>query len=67
MLSPLLKWVGGKGKLLHHIIPKLRDADEVKNYYEPFVGGGSVLFAVVNEVKEGNIQMTGKTITGFFV
>jgi len=60
MLSPLLKWVGGKGKLLHHIIPKLRDADEVKNYYEPFVGGGSVLFAVVNEVKEGNIQMTGK-------
>jgi DNA adenine methylase len=60
MLSPLLKWVGGKGKLLHHIIPKLRDAHAVNNYYEPFVGGGSVLFAVVNEVKEGNIQMTGK-------
>lgn len=60
MLSPLLKWVGGKGKLLHHIVPKLRDADVVNNYYEPFVGGGSVLFAVINEVNEGNLQLTGK-------
>lgn len=58
MLTPLLKWVGGKGKLLHHIIPKLRDA--VNNYYEPFVGGGSVLFSVINEVNEGNLQLTGK-------
>lgn len=60
MLSPLLKWVGGKGKLLHHIIPKLREAHTVNDYYEPFVGGGSVLFAVINEVNEGNIQLTGK-------
>jgi DNA adenine methylase len=60
MLSPLLKWVGGKGKLLHHIVPKLRDADVVNNYYEPFVGGGSVLFAVINEVQAGNVQLTGK-------
>ena len=60
MLNPLLKWVGGKGKLLHHIVPKLRDAHTINNYYEPFVGGGSVLFAVINQVNKGNIRITGK-------
>lgn len=36
--SPL-KWVGGKQRLLNHLLPKLPDG---KRLIEPFVGGGSV-------------------------
>lgn len=54
LVSPVLKWVGGKRQLLPEIrkyIPK-----KYSTYYEPFVGGGAVLFdiqaekAVVNDV-----------------
>lgn len=45
-LSPLLKWAGGKEKELKYILPNL--PEKFENYYEPFVGGGSVFTAVVN-------------------
>lgn len=41
MISPILKWVGGKRQLLKDIkelIPK-----QITTYVEPFVGGGAVL------------------------
>ena len=43
-LEPLVKWAGGKGQELKYIIPNLPDYFE--NYYEPFVGGGSVYTAI---------------------
>jgi len=43
-LSPLLKYPGGKDKELIHILPNL--PADAANYYEPFVGGGAVFFAV---------------------
>lgn len=43
-LSPLLKYPGGKDKELGHILPNL--PQDARNYYEPFVGGGAVYFAV---------------------
>lgn len=46
MLNPLLKYPGGKTKELKYIIPSLPRA--INNYYEPFVGGGSVFFAIAN-------------------
>ncbi len=41
-ISPILKWAGGKRQLL----PRIRKAlpDHYNTYYEPFVGGGAVLF-----------------------
>ena len=36
---PFLKWVGGKGRLLNHLLPKLPSGNRL---IEPFVGGGSV-------------------------
>ena len=43
-LSPLIKYPGGKEKELNYIIPAL--PKEIDNYYEPFVGGGAVYFAI---------------------
>src|SRR5262245_21150880 len=43
--SPFLKWAGGKRQLLSHI---LRAAPStMRTYYEPFIGGGAVFFALV--------------------
>ena len=41
-LRPILKWVGGKRQLLGSIHPLI--PQEFDTYYEPFVGGGAVLF-----------------------
>ena len=43
-LQAIVKWPGGKEKELKYIIPKIPDYFE--NYYEPFVGGGSVYKAI---------------------
>ena len=55
LVSPILKWVGGKRQLLDSIVPLI---PEYSTYYEPFVGGGAVLFgtqpkkAVINDSNE---------------
>jgi DNA adenine methylase len=58
IIKPLLKWVGGKTQIIEDIltlIPK-----EINNYYEPFLGGGSVLFAVLSYKMYGEIDITGR-------
>lgn len=44
--KPFLKWVGGKTQLLNVIREKY--PQEIEEYCEPFVGGGAVLFDVLN-------------------
>lgn len=44
LLSPLLKWVGGKRQLLSDIIPMIDN--KCSTYVEPFIGGGAVLFSL---------------------
>ena len=52
LVSPILKWVGGKRQLLDSIEPLI---PQCSTYYEPFIGGGAVLFsrqpdkAVIND------------------
>ena len=44
VLEPILKWPGGKERELKYIIPNLPKSFD--NYYEPFVGGGSVFMGI---------------------
>ena len=43
-LSPIIKWAGGKESELKYIIPNV--PSRFNNYYEPFVGGGSVFVSM---------------------
>lgn len=40
--APFVKWAGGKRQLLQHL--SVRMPKEYTDYYEPFVGGGALLF-----------------------
>lgn len=40
--APFVKWAGGKRQLLESL--SFRMPEEYKDYYEPFVGGGALLF-----------------------
>lgn len=46
--APLLKWPGGKRRLVQHILPLLPAV--CNKYYEPFLGGGALFFALQPEV-----------------
>ncbi len=47
-LSSFLKWAGGKEQELRYILPLI---PAFNRYYEPFVGGGAVFFAIAASEK----------------
>ena len=49
--KPPLKWVGGKTQLLHQLVSKI--PTKMNNYHEIFLGGGSVLLAMLDLKKHG--------------
>lgn len=67
MLKPLIKYTGGK----YSEYKKIKEyfPSNFKNYYEPFVGGGGVLFRLHNENKlKGNAYINdfSKTLIDFY-
>lgn len=61
LINPVVKWVGGKRQILNEItryVPK-----SFKTYFEPFLGGGAVLFelqpkkAIVNDLNKELINV----------
>lgn len=47
-IKPFIRWVGGKSRLLPRILPHVPTT--IKNYYEPFLGGGAVFLACASRV-----------------
>ena len=61
LVAPVVKWVGGKRQIIDQIfqyIPK-----NISTYYEPFFGGGAVLFelqpkkAIINDINKELINL----------
>ena len=55
LVKPFLKWVGGKTQIIDKVLdifPK-----QIHNYYEPFLGGGSVLLALLSHE---SIKVSGR-------
>ncbi|MEW5987293.1 MAG: DNA adenine methylase [Chloroflexota bacterium] len=42
--SPILKWAGGKTRLLHQYAPYLPGRHAIGRYFEPFIGSAAVFF-----------------------
>lgn len=60
MAKPFLKWAGGKGQLLKEIekyYPFEKD-NNITKYAEPFVGGGAVLFDILNKYNLSEIYIS---------
>lgn len=43
--SPIIKWVGGKSRILAQLTPMLPPGVELMRHVEPFFGGGALFFA----------------------
>ena len=57
LLKPILKWVGGKTQILDVILEDF--PKEIDNYHETFIGGGSVLIGLLQEIKNKKIKVNG--------
>ena len=56
--KPFLKWVGGKTQILDKILSKLPTS--IESYHEIFLGGGSVLLAILSLQKQNKIKIKKK-------
>lgn len=63
LVTPFLKWVGGKRQLMPTIVTHLPKNINELTYVEPFIGGGAVLFhlqpknAIINDFNEELINV----------
>ena len=65
--KPFLKWAGGKGQLLNkfeELYPEQLIEGKIETYIEPFVGGGAVLFNVLQnyQIKKAYINDINKEL-----
>jgi DNA adenine methylase len=51
LARPVLKWAGGKGRLLPELLSRIPDS--FHTYHEPFIGGGALFFALAGRGRIG--------------
>lgn len=51
-MKPIIKWAGGKRQIMNELVKHF--PENFNDYYEPFVGGGSVFMHLYNIGKIGN-------------
>lgn len=56
LLTPFVKWAGGKRQLRKEIGKRLPHYQSSFTYVEPFVGGGAVLFYILNNYEIGKVK-----------
>ena len=56
-IKPFIKWIGGKTQIIDKVIENF--PNEIDNYHELFLGGGSVLLALLQNIKKNNIKLNG--------
>ena len=64
MARPVLKWVGGKRRLIDDIVSLLPRDYQTRAYHEPFFGGGALFFHL--EPKGGSINDVNKRLMNFY-
>ena len=62
--KPIIKWIGGKTQIIDKIIENFPKS--INDYHELFLGGGSVLLALLQNIKHNKINLTG-TINAYDV
>lgn len=58
IVKPFMKWVGGKSQIIGKVMTMF--PRKINNYHEPFLGGGSVLLALLSLNRAGTIEISGK-------
>ncbi len=56
-IKPLIKWVGGKTQIIDQVLGEF--PQNIENYHELFLGGGSVLLGLLEYIKNDKIKVSG--------
>ena len=57
LIKPAIKWVGGKTQIIDKLLSEF--PKEINNYYEVFLGGGSVLLGLLYYIHKEKIVISG--------
>lgn len=71
-MEPILKWAGGKRRLLQDLeqrLPALVKSNEKFDYCEPFFGGGALLFEVISKYNTNQVLINdiNSRLVNFYV
>lgn len=64
-MRPFIKWVGGKARLVPSLLPFVGSAP-ITRYFEPFLGGGALFFALHDRIGEARLSDSNSQLIGLY-